>query len=104
METTVLVCFVTAIACALLTLDGAVCLLGVDNACVLDRASSTVMMIIGVVMLIPVAVALYTAWVDHRNSHVDERTRLLEAGGNGGKALSKRVLTYLYTSHFLSSW
>lgn len=55
----------------------AVCLLGVDNACVLDRASSTVMMIIGVVMLIPVAVALYTAWVDHRNSHVDERTRLL---------------------------
>ncbi|GAB9474652.1 hypothetical protein Gpo141_00011772, partial [Globisporangium polare] len=104
MEATVFVCLVTAIACALLTLDGAACLLGVDDACILDRASNIVMMIIGAVTLVPVLAALYTAWVDHRNSRFDERTRLLEAGDNDAQAPPKRVLMYLYTSHFLSAW
>lgn len=54
-----------------------VCLSGVDDACILDHASNIVMMIVGAVTLVPVLAALYTAWVDHRNSRFDERTRLL---------------------------
>lgn len=53
------------------------CLAGADNACILNHASNIVMIIIGAVTLVPVLAALCTAWVDHRNSRFDERTRLL---------------------------
>lgn len=65
------------LSCCVSVLLRTACLLGVDDACILDRASNIVMMIIGAVTLVPVLAALYTAWVDHRNSRFDERTRLL---------------------------
>lgn len=119
MEATVFVCVVTAIACALLTLDGAgkkkttlrrtlplhrsrsrcvfmlvylygadtvccvlhdriaACLVNVESACVLDRASNIVMVIIGSVTLVPVGAALFTAWLDHRTGRRGEYSRLL---------------------------
>jgi hypothetical protein len=49
----------------------------VEDACLLDRASNIVMVIIGSVTLVPVFTALYTAWIDHKNSRRGEYSRLL---------------------------
>ncbi|TYZ68533.1 hypothetical protein PybrP1_000157, partial [[Pythium] brassicae (nom. inval.)] len=104
MEATVFVCVVTAVACTLLLLDGVGCLAGIDDACVLDRANNVVMVIVGVATLLPALAALSTAWADHRRSRRGEYTRLLETEVVGPNEPPKRVLMYLYISHFLSAW
>ncbi|KAF1315122.1 Ferroportin, partial [Globisporangium splendens] len=62
------------------------------------------MVIIGSVTLVPVLAALYTAWIDHKNSRRGEYSRLLESGRVVATETPKRVLMYLYISHFLSAW
>lgn len=84
-EPTVFVCLALAVAGTLLALDGTganhnpravcicvcgsravcpVCLMHVEQACVLDRASNLVIVIIGYVTLVPVLLCLLAAWKD----------------------------------------
>ncbi|TMW66071.1 hypothetical protein Poli38472_003836 [Pythium oligandrum] len=103
MEPTVFVCLAMGMACLLLAIDGSVCLAGIEPACLLDRSSNIVMVIIGYATVIPLVICLLSAWADH-NSSVEERLRLLEDGSEQITTKPRRVFMYLYVSHFLSAW
>lgn len=100
-------CIAVGFASLLLTLDGAACLLNVENACLVTPSSSIVMLIIGASLLMPITVCLYAAGLDSYEAQEYERTRLLEEREQYKPQpckLPRRVLMYLYTGHLLSAW
>ncbi|ETO75417.1 hypothetical protein F444_08975 [Phytophthora nicotianae P1976] len=111
MGPTVFVCIAVGVASLLLALDGAACLLNVENACLTTRSSSIVMLIIGASMLMPIATCLCAARLDSCEAQEHEKTRLLqfcreehERYESQSRKLPRRVLMYLYTGHLLSAW
>ncbi|KAG7377479.1 hypothetical protein PHYPSEUDO_011607 [Phytophthora pseudosyringae] len=111
MEPTVFACVSVGVASLLLALDGAACLLNVENSCLATRSSSIVMLIIGASTLLPIAGCLYAARVDSCDTEEQEKTRLLqvhpeEQGGyaSPSRKQPRRVLMYLYAGHLLSAW
>ncbi|KAG3068436.1 hypothetical protein PI124_g21589 [Phytophthora idaei] len=83
MEPTVFACVAVGAASLLLALDGAACLLSVENACLATRSSSIVMFIIGASMLMPIAACLYAARLDSCEAQEQEKTRLLQRRKGG---------------------
>ncbi|KAG6947345.1 hypothetical protein JG688_00015591 [Phytophthora aleatoria] len=117
MEPTVFACVAVGTASLLLALDGAACLLSVENACLATRSSSIVMFIIGASMLMPIAACLYAARLDSCEAQEQEKTRLLQVYPHLTKIVDekegcesqshkppRRVLMYLYAGHLLSAW
>lgn len=104
MELTVFVCVAIGVASLALATDGSLCLAGCENACLLDRASNIVMVIIGYATVIPIAICLYAAWRDHKAHTSEEEVHLLETADKLPSEKQSRVRAYLYVSHFLSAW
>ncbi|DAZ93818.1 TPA: hypothetical protein N0F65_004207 [Lagenidium giganteum] len=103
MEATIFVCIALGLGCLLLLADAAVCFAGIEQACVLNRSSNVVALIIACAMLVPIAVCAWSAWRDARNS-MEERMSLLERESDASDEMPERVRMYLYASHFLSAW
>ncbi|OWZ14626.1 Ferroportin transmembrane protein [Phytophthora megakarya] len=107
MEPTVFACVSVGVASLLLALDGAACLLDVENACLATRSSSLVMLIIGASTLLPIVGCLYAARIDSWEAEEQEKTRLLqvqEKPESRPRKQPRRVLMYLYAGHLLSAW
>ncbi|CAI5744133.1 unnamed protein product [Peronospora destructor] len=108
MEPTVFTCVSVGVTSLLLVLNGMVCLLNVENACLVTQSISIVMLIIGASLLVPVVGCLYAAQADICEADDQEQTRLLEMQGRRYEARPRkqpqRVLIYLYAGHLLSAW
>ncbi|KAE9360973.1 hypothetical protein PF008_g1511 [Phytophthora fragariae] len=107
MESTVFVCVSVGVTSLLLVLDGAACLLDVENACFATRSSSIVMAIIGASTLVPITGCLYAARLDSRETEDRQQTRLLGKHDEyqpQRRKQPRRVLAYLFAGHLLSAW
>ncbi|POM67987.1 Ferroportin (FP) Family, partial [Phytophthora palmivora] len=101
MEPTVFACVSVGITSMLLALGGAACLSNVENACVVSRSSSIVMLIIGASTLLPIIGCLYAARIDSCEAEGQEKTQEEQ---DRPRKQPRRVLMYLYAGHLLSAW
>ncbi|CAI5744131.1 unnamed protein product [Peronospora destructor] len=103
MEPTVFTCVSVGVTSLLLVLNGLVCLLNVENACLVTQSSSIVMLIIGASLLVPVVGCLYAAQADICEADDQEETQGRRHEARPRKQ-PRRVLIYLYAGHLLSAW
>ncbi|KAG1693920.1 hypothetical protein DVH05_022842 [Phytophthora capsici] len=101
---TVFTCVAVGITSLLLALNGAACLLNVENACLATRPSSIVMLIIGASMLVPIVGCLFATRLDSYEEAELEKARLLAGYELKPRKQPRRVLMYLYAAHLLSAW
>ncbi|KAL4161220.1 hypothetical protein PRNP1_001775 [Phytophthora ramorum] len=104
MEATVFVCLVVGLISALLALDSAACVAGLEHACLVPPPANMVTLILSTVTLMPVGACLITAWVDARDVANGEQQPLLSSGADAATTRPRRVITYLYAGHLLSAW
>ncbi|KAH7463032.1 Solute carrier family 40 member 2 [Phytophthora ramorum] len=93
MEPTVFACVSVGVASLLLVLDGAACLLNVENACFATLSSSIVMLIIGTSTL-----------TSRRKLDCCNEQQEVYPSQLRKQQQPRRVLVYLYAGHLLSAW
>ncbi|UIZ21603.1 hypothetical protein KXD40_000694 [Peronospora effusa] len=113
MEPTVFSCVSVGITSLLLVLNGTACLLNVESVCLVTQSSSSVMLIIGVSILVPIIGCLYAAQVDMCEAEDQKQICLLQVhwcliprrkDEARPRKQPQRVLMYLYAGHLLSAW